>query len=143
LILYEFNITVSLKITYICDSQSYTKRSFRSYSHWTFHWWIIDLFFCPIVWYRRNLRKSKEVDKVGLFFVSFDLYDSSGTVSGKDLFGHTFTDLFFDAKLDYFFLIYHSIGEISGIFKILRKDSGEESGQEIFLEILKPKSFRI
>jgi hypothetical protein len=35
---------------------------------------------------RKPFRKSKEYGKVGLFFISYDLDDSSGMVSGKDLF---------------------------------------------------------
>jgi hypothetical protein len=66
--------------------------------------------------------KSKDIGKVGLFFVSFDLQDSSGTVSGKNLFGHTPIGLFLGRKLIYFSVLYYGIGEISGIFKILRKD---------------------
>jgi hypothetical protein len=62
------------------------------------------------------------MEKVGMFLVSYDLNESSGKVSGKDLFGNTPVGLFFGAKLDYFSVLYHSIGEISGILKILRKD---------------------
>jgi hypothetical protein len=34
-----------------------------SYSGWTFPWWKVGLFFCPMVRYRRNFRKSKDVGR--------------------------------------------------------------------------------
>jgi hypothetical protein len=63
-----------------------------------------------------------------MFLVSYDLNESSGTVSGKDLFGHTPVGLFLGRKLIFFSVLYYGIGEISGILKILRKDSGKEFG---------------
>jgi hypothetical protein len=51
-----------------------------------------------------------------LFLLYLD--ESSGTVSGKDLFGHTPVGLFIGGKLDYFSVLYYGIGEISGKVKI-------------------------
>jgi hypothetical protein len=79
-----------------------------------------------------------------MFFGSYDLQDSSGTVSGKvkkmlkldyysDLMDskdssggfpekvHTPVGLFLGVKLDYFSVLYYGIGEISGKVKMLVK----------------------
>jgi hypothetical protein len=68
--------------------------------------------------------------------IGYPWYTKDDYYFGKDLFGHTPVGLFIGRLLVFFSVLYHSIGEISGIFKIL-----PEFGWEIFLEILKP--FRI
>jgi hypothetical protein len=56
--------------------------------------------------------------EVGVCMPDMDPKYSSGGIPEKV---HTFVGLFFGGKLDYFSVLYHSIGEISGKVKMLVK----------------------